>query len=598
MSSNESEATPAQPRTGTRVAHVLHVAPFDRVAFAAALSSTAARLEPMALGALVVVPDRAAAAVAAAVLSSLVDPSVGDAIRVLAVGTPTRAARLVGSEQPSAVVATPSDAVAMVRSAALVPAEIPQLVLLGLDHLLADGASAEALTALLTDEPGAAGRTALVSERTEPVDGFIERYLFKAREVGVPSATPLEEGVEAMACSDAQLADAVVAVLDEIDPPGAVIVGSTGARLAIARAALTAAGYRVDSGSVRIETIGEDSDATTPAALQLVLEVPTSPERLRALLATEGARTIVLAAPSELPRLARYAGGAMRRFAPAARKAGVRTHVDGVRHALQRELETAPSAAEYALVEPLLGRHDEGAVAAVAVRLLERAWAEASAARAELASARFAPRVSAPRESDAPAFTRPERPAREGGFSRDRAPRGDRPSRGPREFGDRPRGERSFGDRPARGRDDGDRPSRGPRSFGDRPRGERSFGDRPRSFGDRPRGERSFGGERGGGERPRGERSFGGERPRGERSFGDRPRGERPFGDRPFRERPPREDRPAGPGSRGPRAGGEREWSARPPRERTEQRTEWADRGDRLARSKRPVRPRGGTDGE
>ena len=159
---------------------------------------------------------------------------------------------------------------------------------------------------------------------------------------------------------------------------------------------------------------------------------------------------------------------------------------------------------------------------------------------------------------------------------------GDRPDRGERSFGDKPRGERSFGDRkPRKG---GDRPRT--KSFSgdaraERPRGERAFGDRPsrgdRPFGDKPRGDRkpredgdrparSFSGE-GRSERPRSDRPFG-DKPRGERSFGDKPRGdrkpredgerparsfsagegrsERPRSDRPFSDRPPRGDRPAG----------------------------------------------------
>ena len=159
---------------------------------------------------------------------------------------------------------------------------------------------------------------------------------------------------------------------------------------------------------------------------------------------------------------------------------------------------------------------------------------------------------------------------------------GDRPDRGERSFGDKPRGERSFGDR--KPREGGDRPRT--KSFSgdaraERPRGERAFGDRPsrgdRPFGDKPRGDRkpredgdrparSFSGE-GRSERPRSDRPFG-DKPRGERSFGDKPRGdrkpredgerparsfsagegrsERPRSDRPFSDRPPRGDRPAG----------------------------------------------------
>lgn len=158
-------------------------------------------------------------------------------------------------------------------------------------------------------------------------------------------------------------------------------------------------------------------------------------------------------------------------------------------------------------------------------------------------------------------------------------PRGDRPfgdkPRGDRPHGDKPRGERTFSDRPRgeRGarpegsdrpraksfqgearserprseRPAGDRPPRGDRPFGDKPRGARPYGDKPRGdrpFRDRPRDDR----------RPRAE---GEERPRA-RSFDGEQRSERPRGDRPFGDRPPRGDRPAGDRPQGERSFGDR----------------------------------------
>ncbi|MBM7045057.1 MULTISPECIES: pseudouridine synthase [Rhizobium] len=158
-------------------------------------------------------------------------------------------------------------------------------------------------------------------------------------------------------------------------------------------------------------------------------------------------------------------------------------------------------------------------------------------------------------------------------------PRGDRPfgdkPRGDRPYGDKPRGERTFSDRPRgeRGsrpegndrpraksfqgearserprseRPVGDRPPRGDRPFGDKPRGARPYGDKPRGdrpFSDRPRDDR----------RPRAE---GEERPRA-RSFDGEQRSERPRGDRPFGDRPPRGDRPAGDRPQGERSFGDR----------------------------------------
>ena len=190
------------------------------------------------------------------------------------------------------------------------------------------------------------------------------------------------------------------------------------------------------------------------------------------------------------------------------------------------------------------------------------------------------------RSSETPAGGKDDRE----GFGRKR-PFGDRPDRGDRSFGDKPRGERrpreeggdrprSFGDRPARGdRPAGDRPARGDRPFGGKPRGERrprEEGDeRPRSFGDRPaRGDRPPRGDRPFGDRPRGDRrprEEGDERPR---SFSDRPRtarsapgegrSERPRGERPAGDRP-QGDKPRGK-SFGAKPGGAKNFSGGKPK--------------------------------
>jgi 23S rRNA pseudouridine2605 synthase len=173
----------------------------------------------------------------------------------------------------------------------------------------------------------------------------------------------------------------------------------------------------------------------------------------------------------------------------------------------------------------------------------------------------------------------------------DRKPRedGDRPARsfdkprGERSFSDKPRGDRPFndrkpreeGDRPARPRGDrpfGDRPPRGDRPFADKPRGERSFGDKPRGDrkpreeGDRP--ARSYSAGEGRSERPRSERAFGDrpprtDRPAGDRPAGDRPRSARPSGDRPFGDKP-RGAKPAGGKPFGGKPGGAKSFAGKP----------------------------------
>jgi 23S rRNA pseudouridine2605 synthase len=122
----------------------------------------------------------------------------------------------------------------------------------------------------------------------------------------------------------------------------------------------------------------------------------------------------------------------------------------------------------------------------------------------------------------------------------------DRPSRGAKSDGDRPRGDRPprpYGDKPKLG---DKKPFGGKGKFGDKPRSDRPYGDRPpRNDSDRPARSGGFG------KKPYAPRSAeAGDRPA--RKFGDKPYGDRPpRGDRPYGDRPPRND-----GDRPARSGG------------------------------------------
>jgi 23S rRNA pseudouridine2605 synthase len=173
-----------------------------------------------------------------------------------------------------------------------------------------------------------------------------------------------------------------------------------------------------------------------------------------------------------------------------------------------------------------------------------------------------------PDESSARNFGRPRH--HDEPVSADRGskpPRGDRPDRPKKPFGDKPG--RSFGDKPARSYGDkparpyGDKPARPygdkpARSYGDKP--ARSYGDKPaRSYGDKP--ARSYGDKPA---RPYGDKPA---RPYGDkpaRSYGDKParpygdKPARPYGDkpaRPYGDRPDRPFKPRGEGA-GPRPEG------------------------------------------
>jgi 23S rRNA pseudouridine2605 synthase len=150
-----------------------------------------------------------------------------------------------------------------------------------------------------------------------------------------------------------------------------------------------------------------------------------------------------------------------------------------------------------------------------------------------------------------------DRPKREGGFSNDRKPFGDRLRESPKREGGFSNDRKSFDDRPKRSggfNDDrkpfGDRPKReggfsnDRKSFDDRPKREGGFSNDRKSFDDRlresPKREGGFSNDRKSfDDRPKREGGFSNDR----KSFDDRPKREggfsndrKPFGDRPKRE--------------------------------------------------------------
>ena len=569
------------------------------------------------------------------------------AVRVVPVTGPVRARRVLGLGPVAVVTGTPADLLALRRDAALAVEQLQTVVIVGLDEILA-AQGGETLQVLLGDAPDNVSRVATLETESEACEAFLEAQLRRARRMTpfTVGDAPLAVTPRFILTSPSGRADALRLVLDETDPPSLVVIAATDAGMADATAALTRLGLAVDGLTVQVTK----QPTAQHVALAVLWEAPTSYDALVDALAMRPVDAIALLMPDELPAFRRMTLNLAEAWTPAPRKAAAEDRVQVLRTALRSTLANVNAAAsELALLSPLLETHDAVELACAALRLYEGARREAINIRAKAAAAGAKSTVrdtarEAPRGAETPAapagrvrvfLAAGKRDnvrvgdivgaiANEAGVPGEKIgqvdlfeshatveldaadaskvvdalatatlrgrrlsaridERGDRPERGG--FGDRgPR--RDFGDRGPRKEFGG--ADRGPRrEFGGGDRGpRRDFGDRgPRRDGGGDRGPRREGGERG--ERParsfdRGDRGprreFGGER--GERG-GDRGPRSGGFGG-------------GFGGGRPPRAADERRsWGDRPVGERTEGRSEWSERAERMkhARRERPARP-------
>ncbi len=524
-----------------------------------------------------------------------------DSLRVVPVTSATRARRVLAAGPVAVVTGTAADLLALRKDAAIDLQQLQVLVVFSLDEILTDKMG-DTLQALLGDSPDDMMRVGTIDSESEEIEAFLEAQMRRARRLTPMLAgdTPLAMTPSFVITSASGRADALRAILDEVDPPSVVVVATTDAGQREAHAAITRIGMVVDGLNVQVVR-----QATSQhVALVVLWESPVSYDALVEALAARPVDAVALLMADELAAFRRMTAGLAEAWTPAARKANAESRVQALRAALRTTLANSggTSASEMALLAPMLETHDSLEIAAAALRLYE-------GARRELVTARTKATIAGPTRTPLAAGHKPDAPvvdgkqrvflaagkrdgvrvgdivgavANEAGIPGDRigqvelfeshaivelnaedaakvvqalgsvSLRGRRLSaRIDERSGEAPRG----GDR------GGDRGARGPRS-------ERTFGPPRRDAGDRsPRG-----GDRGNdrGDRPA-RPSFGGDR-------GPRPEG---------RGGPPR-----GGNDRPPRADEERRaFGDRPVRERAEGREEWSERGARMQNASRKPRP-------
>ena len=416
--------------------------------------------------------------------------------------SPSRAKRIVASGV-SSIAADARTIARLLEESRLELTPLQTFVLLWPEEILRDGQDRAALESLMAEVPRSAARVAICGERTPDLAQFLERSLWRAREIEhqAPVSARATVPLRVVPVPVSERMRAIRSIVEAFDPDTTALITFTDAAEAAARdtAALLGASVQTIRGVPdRRFSLGILFD-DTPAADALT-EIAATVDELVAVIR-----------PSQLAALKRVATN-VTPITWTGALANSRLTLDALRDEIRGYVSSGGHAAWIPVVEPLLEGLDPVEVAAASLALLER---ERRKAKRAVQPAAAAPSAERP--------VRDERPAA--------------PPRQARRDDDRGRGRRDD-DRGRPGRDD------------DRGRGGRGF-EKKRPW--------SRDGDARGGERPRGPRREMADRPPRD-SREDRPR--REFRD----DRPPRggSGRQRDDIERVPRAAREgREWSER-----------------------------------
>jgi ATP-dependent RNA helicase DeaD len=291
-------------------------------------------------------------------------------VDILPATSAARAARLLRSDPARAVAGPPWVLRELLTATALRLERVRAVLFAWIDDVLEDGGETLGdLETVVSELPKDAARTLVVRGVSAATEQFIDRHLHHARRVGaVGSAIESRHPVSYVTAPRTARSVALRRVLDEVDPPSAVVLTRDDRSEVEARATLHQLGYRRADDVVRV------SRGDVPANTHTVIfyEPPLNAAPLELIAESRPARVVVLVEPRELESLRRITGG---RATPLERTEPVR-RMRRADELLQRDIREVLGAGfggrEITALEPLLVEYDAVEVAGALVRMLER----------------------------------------------------------------------------------------------------------------------------------------------------------------------------------------------------------------------------------
>jgi hypothetical protein len=218
-----------------------------------------------------------------------------------------------------------------------------------------------ALEAVMAEVPKESARTIVATAAlaaTPEIESLVERYARRARRVaGTPPAASVG-GMRYVGVTSGNRPTTLRRLLDDLDPPSAIVWTRTDASEETARGIVRALGYG-EANAVRVarDTVAES------AALVVLYDIPLDAAEMAAVVQSAPVQIVALAERGELARL------------PGATPLTLSGPLDRARQRVEeirRILEAGVPAAEATWLEPLLDSYDGIEIAAAAVHLLGR----------------------------------------------------------------------------------------------------------------------------------------------------------------------------------------------------------------------------------
>ncbi|MGK2961389.1 MAG: hypothetical protein ACSLFK_04475 [Gemmatimonadaceae bacterium] len=291
-------------------------------------------------------------------------------IELLPVTSARRAIRLMSGRPILAAAGAPRDIRDLVRGSHLKLDGVKSVVLAWADEILAGNPDdIEALEAVMSELPKDAARIVVTSRSEGRVNAFAERYLRRAHRDAPagdePEGTPIP--VQYVTVTPATRKTALRRLLDDMDPPSAVVLANSDDVEATVSTSLRLLGYQPDSPSVKVSR----GDIPPSTYAVVFYEMPESRAQLAAAAGAGAVTIVALVEPRDVDTLRRMSGGEVRPFTLTAPGNAAREREVAIRRELSSVIETGVATRDVLALEPLLERHDGIEIAAAALRLLE-----------------------------------------------------------------------------------------------------------------------------------------------------------------------------------------------------------------------------------
>ena len=384
----------------SRTQNLVYTLPHTTESIAEFLTPVLTRVDPAAGGTQIVVVTRDAET-ALTISETVLRLSGPGGIEVVPVTSAARTGRIFKSRPVLAVAGPASELGGLVRASVLKLDTVRTVVIAWADDILDNGPEAVAALEALLGELGEAGRVIVTRKLAPAVADLVERYARRARQVGIAEseAPQVPENYEFpiikfVTVAASARASSLRRLLDDLDPPSAVIVARDEGTANVAAVTIRTLGYHEDDRSIRVTR----TDFKEPAHTVIFYQPPVTPAELQRIAESKPVQIVVLAQPGEIAWLREIASGRLAPLTLHGPERRAHDREEAVRQELRTVLARGIPAREIISLEPLLEQFDAAELAAAALHLLERERAQRRMAEAnQLAVAK--PR---PSEGDRP----------------------------------------------------------------------------------------------------------------------------------------------------------------------------------------------------